>query len=708
MLEDISKSLDDLLATPPAQLKRAFAGALDALHARAADHTILGGPKLPDISPNLDIDQRAVLECGARTLRLLAPAGAGKTHCITNKILQLLKAGELPQTILVVTFDNNAANELRARASSLIGECSRVRISTLNSFGLSLLREYKFAGTPPRLINQVPAYQHRILRSLLEQLAKGDKRAQAVLPSNVKRTYYLSLFSYLKNQLYSVRGPRGTEGLQILSAKLTPIISTSAAPLLSEIGRDDRKYLIFLTCIDWLFRSYEQAKDREGYIDFDDQKLIAFELLHENEPVCEAVQGRYRYVVVDEFQDLNELDFRLILLVARSASLIVVGDDDQAIYGFRGTSPRYIINLEALSGRATTTLELRKNYRSPENIVGHATRLIRRNNDRIDKNPVAANGEACAIRLYNALTPSAEASMIGEFIQRVVDAGSPRGEYRNIAVLYRMNAQSLPLQLELIQRGIPYYCRKQDNILGQEYLPRVLSMTRYVCAVRAGTVPDRGDFLEAIRAYFHHPGREFRILSDVMGGYAPPYLDALEDTRLRETKLGRSAVKTAVYELTSATTPLAVLEVIGRRFRGIRGMVGSLEEAVTDELPLGELGDVAVRFGSLAEFAVFLEDAISRARSYHTEDYDANSVRLLTYFRSKGAQFETVILPSLNSGIIPHYRAPIEDERRLFYVAVTRTRKNLWMSYVKRVCNRSVELSQFVKELELPRDCVLD
>jgi DNA helicase-2/ATP-dependent DNA helicase PcrA len=292
--------------------------------------------------------------------------------------------------------------------------------------------------------------------------------------------------------------------------------------------------------------------------------------------------------------------------------------------------------------------------------------------------------------------------MIGDFIERVVDAGTV--SHRDIAVLYRMNSQSLPLQLELLTRGIPYYCRKDDNILGHEQLPRVVAALRFVAAVRAREQPALADFMQTVRAYFQYLRDEDadRVARRARRG-GPPFIDCLGDERLATTKIGKSNVEDAIRELIATESPLDTLVFLGERFRGVRGMVGSLEEAAGDQLPLGELGDVAMRFATLGEFTEFLEMAIRRARTGHTEDYEADSVRLLTYFRSKGAQFETVILPSLNEGVIPHGRSPLEDERRLFYVAVTRTKRNLWLSYVKRICNKAVDISRFLKELELPR-----
>jgi DNA helicase-2/ATP-dependent DNA helicase PcrA len=478
---------------------------------------------------------------------------------------------------------------------------------------------------------------------------------------------------------------------------------TSAAPLYAKVGDDRTQLILLLTALSSLYRTYEAEKERSGYIDFDDQKLLAYELLFNKPEVRQALQRSLDAIIVDEFQDLNELDFQLILLIAERARLVVVGDDDQAIYGFRGTSPKYIIDFQQLSHRYVRPLALSRNYRCPRNIVVHAGHLIQNNQYRIKKTPIAVRSDNCDIKVHNALTPSAEAKAIGKYIEKARDQGHALSE---IAVLYRMNAQSLPLQLELLTRGIPYFCRKEDNIIEQDRLPRVISMLRYVAAARSGASPTLEQFLDTVRGYFRYmtPG-EAQALSDAASSHGPPYEPCLRTGRLLGMKFGKSNVSASIAELVAASTPLEAITVIARAFPGTSGLVGRLEEAVAGDVPLGELSDVAVRFRKIDSFADYLEDAVKAAQTVSRLNPEGDSVRLLTYFRSKGTQFDTVILPSINTGIIPHARAPIEDERRLFYVAVTRTKKNLWLSYVKRACNKKVGPSQFLQELQLPDEC---
>lgn len=702
---DIGSPLEELISCDPREISERFSECLSDLRHKLAAQRVAAKDGLPTISADLDEDQQSVVASRDSTLRLLAPAGAGKTHCIVNKLLALTREGFHPSRLLVVTFDRSSASELHSRARRLFDGTSEPHISTLNAFGNSVLRKYRWNGNPPRLISEFPAIQHKLLKDLLNKVGSLDPRVRAVLPEGIKRRYYLDVFSYLKNQVYSPRSAAGKDSYKRLASALAPIWNTSAAPLLARAAGDEQQLLFLLGSIDWLFRRYDGSKEQNGFIDFDDQKLLSYELFEAQPGILEAVQRAYDYVVVDEFQDLNELDFRLIVRVAGRAHLMVVGDDDQSIYGFRGTSPGYIIRLQELSGRPTTTVRLRKNYRCPRNIVRHATALIRHNSYRLEKDPIAQQASDCDIRIYSAQTPAAEASLIGDFINRLMD-GRSGARLSDFAILYRMNAQSLPIQLELIQRGIPYYCRKDDNLLGQEYLPTLISILRYVSTCQQGLPPQIEDFCMTVRGYFRYlKAEDLGRLREAARRTGPPFYDCLIDPRLVGEKIGASNALKAVRELLGVVRPLEVLAVIGKRFKGVRGLVGSLEEAVEDSVPLGELGDVALRFESTGDFAAFLADAIAKAQATAVDDYQSESVKLLTYFRAKGLQFAHVILPSANDGVIPHRRAPLEDERRLFYVAVTRTQQNLLISYVKRVCNQAVEVSRFVKELDLPATC---
>jgi DNA helicase-2/ATP-dependent DNA helicase PcrA len=405
---------------------------------------------------------------------------------------------------------------------------------------------------------------------------------------------------------------------------------------------------------------------------------------------------------VDEFQDINRLDFVLVEAIAKKAALVVTGDDDQAIYGFRGCTPEFIIDLEKHLGRPVESHELQINYRCPPVIVEHADRLIRHNTWRIPKNPRAASDAMAQIHVVSSVSAGLEAKSIVKLIQRVRSSDPTLG-YNDFVVLYRTNAQSLPLQVEFIHSDIPYYVRPQDNILQNEALDRLLSILRVKLALDEGAEPSLRDSVRTVCSFFRRvePRTVSRLESAFRQGRFMENLESEQVYRLLPEK-GRAVLPFAMHELMATRPLLRTLDVIAARFRGVYGMIGSLEEVVQDWVPLGEIYEIAAAFhGDIEEFVQSLEAALARAKASHAGHDHKSGVPLLTYFRSKGLQWHTVILTTCNEGLIPHQKAQVEEERRLFYVAMTRATSNLVLSYVKSACGCHVPPSRFLYDAGL-------
>lgn len=677
--------------------------AIAYLVGRIADHTVSVAAALPPVSEDLDTDQRAAVTASESTLRILAPAGAGKTHCMVNKVLSSLKSGSNCEQILLVTFDKNAKGEMKARLDLLLNHRGVPGVFTLNAFGYKLLQRFGPGGNRRGLIS---ASRAGALIGKIVGAARSTQAAREVLPDGVAPRFYLELISLFKNRLCYADPDKRDEVANQVAYAIADLRDESKDVLFAKIETDNPRTTALraarlVDVISDTFIQYEEAKRRTGEIDFDDQKLDAYRLLLEDDNARSAVQGNYRLVIVDEFQDLNELDFRLILCIAEKASLVVVGDDDQAIYGFRDTSPKYILEFEQRSGRPTRTIVLRKNYRCPANVVMHAAALISNNRERVDKDPIAARSETCEIRVYNPPDVQGEAAAIVTWIERVIDR--KRAEtLRDVAVIYRFNAQSVPIQLELIAHDMPYYCRTQDNLSSQKVLLRLLGVLRYMRAVRTGLSPDVTDFVTTVSAFYPRLSDvDQQHLAHAAGRVRPPYIDALNERGSPRVPNAQD-FRGLVEQIAQITDPQQVVELVATEFRGIQGMVGGLDDAMDGNLPLGELARIAGRYTSVEDFTEFLDTAVTRAATLGSDRFDSPRIRLITYFRSKGLQFGTVILPTLNERQIPHWRAPEEEERRLFYVGVTRATSNLWLSYVDEVCGHPAKPSKFLKELKLP------
>lgn len=677
---------------------------LEVLRGRIRSAPISAVNALEVFQPTADVYQQRVIDERSRTVRLLAPAGSGKTQTMINRILTRVREGVAPDRILLLTFDRSAAGSLEGALTANVRAIERdhgqslglngLTISTLNAFGYRLLREF----APGETLNIADArLQHRLLRQSREELRVKSYERYSLLPEVLQRRYYLDFFSFLKNQLHDPRRPDAQAVADI-------ILNARQASAFFEDEPDEQEATAIIQAVIWLYMRYEQLFGQHDVMDYDDQKLRAFMVLMAVPEALRRLQGRYTEIVVDEFQDINKLDFELIKAVAEKSDLVITGDDDQAIYGFRGCSPDYIIDLQQHLGRAVTSHELSVNYRCPPNLVQHADQLIRHNQRRVMKHPIAYQTEPSAIHLAPTLSASLEAKSVTEFIQQSLYR-NPDLTHETIAVLYRTNAQSLPIQIEFILDDVPYQVRDEDNILGNDSLKKLLAVLRTKVARQAGEPIAADDQALVIHAYFRFVDTQIlhaiRRRATAGFDYLSPY--GLEEIYSLIPKARGSQFADALEEALRARSLDDALDVLRRRFKGLRGMVGSLEDAMEQRMPLVELLDVAKDFrGDTAAFVQTLDRALAHAQETNAGRQE-HGVSLLTYFKSKGRQWHTVILTSCNQGLIPHRKAPVEDERRLFYVALTRASSNLLISYVEHACDNKVQPSQFLYEAGLLR-----
>jgi DNA helicase II / ATP-dependent DNA helicase PcrA len=646
---------------------------------------------------NADRYQEKVIQSQEETIRVVAPAGSGKTQTILNRVLQRVREGLNPERILIVTFDNAAASslltKLRAQLEELNLTLNTLRIRTLNAYGYELLRQYFSDEYKP----VIPDYRPRkLVQEIKGALKTKSPERHQLLPKGIKDRFYTEFFSLLKNELFD---PRRLDPQQLADFIMK---SPQAKPFFdSGTGKSVVKQVI--EAVIWLFMAYERTLQRENYLDFDDQKLRPYICLKNSTEICEALQGKFSEIIVDEFQDINRLDFALVKLLAERCTLVVTGDDDQAIYGFRNCSPDYIIDLDKYLNRKIASFELKVNYRNPANLVEHSARLIRHNTRRIPKDPIPNVNQRAEIKVVSSLSAGLEAKLIVSFIQKVRRSHGHLN-FRDFAVLYRTNAQSLPLQVEFILSEIPYYVRQQDNILENEVLDRLLGFLKLKLRIQEGLQPSAHDAVLTLQAYFKFL---LPVTSNRLHQYferATDFFEALTTDEILNIApfIGQSNLLPAIREAVSAASLMDTLNVVAKHFKGVRGMIGSLDEAMEERMPLGEIFELAANFkGNTWQFVKTIEGALESARRTRAGNDQEQGVALLTYFKSKGLQWHSVILTSCNEGIIPHSRAPIEDERRLFYVAMTRASSNLLVSYVKRACNNAVIPSRFIREAGL-------
>jgi len=671
---------------------------LNELESRLASSNVGIGNALNSFTPRADTDQTNVIQATGRTIRVLAPAGSGKTQTMINRVLMLIKNGMRADRILVLTFDNAASrallDKLAETAPAHVAQQNKVQITTLNAFGFRLLRELFPEEYKEKIIDRRRA--SRLFRELKSELLKQGAAQHNALPPEIQPRFYLDFFGLLKNNKFD---PRAFDAQKLVNFIIRmPQAEAFFAPLQDAATRK-----LILQALVWTFKGMEVLYRRENLIDFDDQKLRPLVSLEAAPQILASLTTKFDHVLVDEFQDINLLDFDLIRMIAEKATLMVTGDDDQAIYGFRGCTPEYIIEFEKKIGRKVQSFELSVNYRCPENIVRKATKLIEHNKFRIAKKPIADRKDEATIKVVSSSAAPVEARLIVRYLTKIRNQNS-KLKFRDFAVLYRTNAQSLPIQLQFILSNIPYFVREDDNILQNDTLARLLGVLRVKLAAEDGVPIKAADALHAVKAYFRSVkdsdveslDRIFRRETDIFNAINSRAVSTIMP------KIRDSDFSSSLRNVIAAKSLLAALDIMAKSFKGLRGMIGSLEDVVDEKVPLGEVYELASSFkGKVRDFVATLDAALVQAKQSKAGSDRENGVSLLTYFRAKGLQWHTVILTTCNQGLIPHKRAPIEDERRLFYVAMTRASSNLLVSYLQKACKSPVVPSQFLTEAEL-------
>jgi DNA helicase-2/ATP-dependent DNA helicase PcrA len=674
----------------------------------------LEGGRLFDFTPEADEEQQRFIDSEAATIRLLAPAGSGKTQSVANRVIRRASKGESLSRFLILTFDNAAASSLREKLQSGLASLHAARpgnpqVLTLNKFGYGLFRGILNDRYGRLTLGENPeSDRHEAMRRALDDLKSAQPEVHALLPRELARRVYLDLVSALKtnlvqpDDLFSKEANTGRQRfLDMCEANrlLDPWLEVLRGRLFEEAERR-----LVVNGLANLYRQYCRLMRNHNRIDFDDQKLLPYLAFAADERLARAATSQFCCVIVDEFQDINRLDFELIRLIARDKQLIVVGDDDQAIYAFRSCSPDYILRFPEHIGRQVETHVLRVNYRSPRNVVKMSNQLIRGNTCRIEKDQRAYSDRDVDVKVWHCLNSGSEAQVFARTIKRLhADLAAGGFRYSDVAILFRMNSQSLPLQMALILEEIPYHCRKEDNVIVSDTMEKLLGLIGLHLRLQ-GDPSHRclADTRLLCNCYFRCPRdqdvQQLQRSAEQTGRY-----DLAARAAARESGPGGKFTQNfvrAVDALFVEATPARLVQAIASKFKNLGGLVGTLEDAINNALPLGELVDIASRFkGDTRQFHEMISGLLARVQGglFHEEEGDA--VNLLTYFRAKGRQWHTVMIPGVNQKVIPHVRARVEDERRLFYVAVTRATHNLTLSYVRQAVRSPVEPSQFLAEM---------
>lgn len=572
-------------------------------------------------------------------LLVLAGAGSGKTKVLTTKIAYLIDELEVaPYNILAITFTNKAAKEMKDRVYNLIGDIAKyIQISTFHSFGLRLLRENcALLGYDSNFVIMDSDDSLSVIKKILK-----DKNYD---PKIYNPRAIRNKISSCKNEL------------------ITP-------EMYEKYATSD-----FEQVVQEVYKKYVEKLKKNNSVDFDDLLILPIKLFKENIDVLEKYQEKYKYILIDEYQDTNEAQYILAkTLSAKYKNIMVVGDDFQSIYSFRGANYRNILNFEK-DYKDTKTILLEQNYRSTGNILDAANGVIKNNKEKKDKKLWTENEQGEKIKYYRAFNERDEATYTTKKIKELINK---EVEYKEIAILYRTNAQSRILEEEMLKENLPYkvvgsfyfYNRKEIKDL-IAYLRLIHNSKDNVSLTRVINTPKRGIGTKSIS--------NLAEKADSLGISMYEAIDSSKELSFKEI----------IEELKQISENITLTELIDEVLK---------KTGMKEELERENSLDSEIRLENLEEFKsitkafeekeglISLEDflleisLVSDVEEYNDDD---NRISLMTVHSVKGLEFNHVFIVGLEEGIFPHSNSiyesgDLEEERRLCYVAITRARKDL-------------------------------
>ncbi len=624
-----------------------------------------------------DMQQKAVLHTEGPLL-LLAGAGSGKTRVLTHRIAYLIEKGIRPFNILAITFTNKAAREMKERVSAITPRGDEVWVSTFHSTCVRILRrEIDKTGMNSKFSIYDTKDSERLLKDILRELNVSEK----LYPPRM----LMGIIGGCKDKL------------------------TSPEEYMKTVEKDFR-----MRKAAEIYAVYQSRLKENNALDFDDLIYKTVELFKERNDILDKYQERFRYIMVDEYQDTNYAQYQLVKLLAdKYHNLCVVGDDDQSIYGWRGADINNILDFEK-DFKDTTVIKLEQNYRSTSHILDSANAVIKQNKARKSKSLWTDAGDGDKLRFYHAEGDREEAM----YICRTIKEGVKNGKsYKDFAVLYRNNALSRAVEEQLVKNNIPYRIFSGTRFYDRLEIMDILGYLRFINnpddempLKRIINVPKRaiGDTtVSKVNDFAHENGIS---LYKALCRYNE--IDSIS----QRTKNAVGKFLELAYSLMNIASELPVSSLI-EEILETTGYRAELEAQNTAEAQsrlenLEELENKALDFEKNTEDASlsqFLEEVALVADVDNFTEGD-DTVVLMTLHSSKGLEFDTVFIAGFEESIFPGYRAlqdptfrEMEEERRLCYVGITRAKKNLYLTAAKNRLQHGQRVfnmpSRFLKEI---------
>lgn len=624
---------------------------------------------MSSILEGLNLGQKSGVTNTEGPLMIIAGAGSGKTKVLTHRIAQILNQGTHPENIMALTFTNKASSEMKERIALLVGE-DKARDLLMGTFHSVFARMLRRKAEVLGYSTSFTIYDTQDALALIGRIIKAMELDKEMY----KPKRILSRVSQCKNNL------------------ITPSSYAKNVELTTQDKISNQVYFY------QIYAEYVSRCHKQGAMDFDDLLLKMHQLLGVPD-ILHEYQNQYRYVLVDEYQDTNHSQYLIVKrLAGRYRNLCVVGDDAQSIYSFRGADISNILNFKK-DYEDAQIVKLEQNYRSTKTIVNASNGLIDHNKDRIKKNLFTQNQNGDDINIYKSVKDTEEARFV---VGSILDHRGNNDSYQDMAILYRTNAQSRVLEEALIRKDIPYrlygglsfYQRKEIKDL-TAYLRLMVNPEDDEAFLRVINYPARGIGSTSV-------AKILALASD----RGESCLESVHQIRSLEGNLNSGLIKkleTFSYLIKSAvalnakSNPLqSVVEYIYKT----SGMKQAIDREASEEHDLARKQNIEEFFGALGTFGFeqeeqgntevsledFLESITLLTAVEQKKSSEDEAVSLMTVHLSKGLEFDHVYMVGMEDGLFPSLqpvstKEDIEEERRLCYVAMTRAKKKLWMSY---------------------------
>jgi DNA helicase-2/ATP-dependent DNA helicase PcrA len=638
----------------------------------------------PSVSPrlldNLNPEQLKAVTLPRESALVLAGAGSGKTRVLTTRIAFLIKSGQAtPGAILAVTFTNKAAKEMLTRLSAMMPINTRgMWVGTFHGLCNRLLRAHHRDANLPQPFQILDSQdQQSAIKRLLKALNIDEEKFKP------------------REMAWFINGSK-EQGLR--------------ANMVEARDEFTRRQVE-------IYQAYDEQCQREGVVDFAELLLRCYELLSKNQALLEHYRDRFKFILVDEFQDTNRLQYQWIQLIAGSvqdAAVFAVGDDDQSIYGFRGAEAANMREFERDFARGSV-IKLEQNYRSQGNILDAANAVISHNKDRLGKNLWTDAGKGEPLRIYAAPSDGDEAEFIVDEIRALHREGRNLAE---MALLYRSNAQSRVLEHTLFRAGIAYRVYGGLRFFERQEIKHALAYLRL-----AGNPNDDGAFSRVVNFPPRGIGaRSVEQVQELATRYNVSMYEAALNGIAKGDISGRAAGAIGTFlrvieGLKASSSAVSLAELVEEALEkgGMRAHYQAEREGADRLENLAELVTACAQFqetydGDDEPLVGFLTHA-SLESGEHEASASDDALQLMTVHAAKGLEFDHVFLSGLEEGLFPHENslqdfAGVEEERRLMYVAITRARQRLYLSYAaQRMLHGQTRygiVSRFVDEIPAP------